>query len=78
MVVVEVVVVVVVELPVVLDEELALLVDAELLDEVEVVVDELAFWSCAYAPIPPEIRTRMAAAVRIWSLPVSTFMNYQP
>ena len=31
-----------------------------------------AVWFCAYAAIPPEMRTRIAAAVRIWSFPVLT------
>jgi hypothetical protein len=35
------------------------------------------FLSCAYAAIPPEIRTRIAAAVRICSLPVSKCISYR-
>jgi len=43
------------------------------LDELELCA--LGFWFCAYAAIPPEMRTRMAAAVRSCSLPLSTCMN---
>ena len=38
-----------------------------------VLADE-ADWACAYAAIPPEIRTSIAATVRIWSLPAFTCM----
>ena len=31
-------------------------------------------WLCAYAAIPPETRTIMAATVRSWSLPALTCM----
>jgi len=31
-------------------------------------------WFCAYAAIPPEIRTSIAATVSIWSLPALTCM----
>jgi len=37
-------------------------------------VPELADWFCAYAAIPPETMTSIAATVRIWSLPAFTCM----
>jgi hypothetical protein len=38
------------------------------------VLAEPADWACAYAAIPPETRTSIAATVRIWSLPAFTCM----
>ncbi len=59
------------------DDELVVLVE-ELWDAAAAGASDLELsWACAYAAIPPEIRTSIAAAVRIWSLPVSTCMNYR-
>jgi hypothetical protein len=54
---------------------LVVVVDAAASTAVMLVVGE--DWPCAYAPIPPEIRTSIAATVSICSLPVSTFMFYR-
>ena len=48
-------------------------VDVEVEDDADEGV-ELELWACAYAAIPPETMTSIAATVRIWSLPAFTFM----
>ncbi len=56
-------------------------VDEALLEAELEVVEELELldvWFCAYAAIPPEIRTSIAATVSICSFPAFTCMLVRP